>query len=1036
MANTHQGVTIRRTLFGLLGAALGPVLIGTVVLLTQQWRTDHQTAQLRLHNQAQLLADGVSRELGGAEGRLLAASASSALGAGNWASFHVFAQRAVSDWPGALITVTDAEGALQVNTGVPRGTPLPNLWALEQAGSEVVWNGRRLPLSSQGLTRRALQTDALQYSGLFFGARVREPYLAMAMPVTRDDGQRVALALSFPPQRLQALVARADAQDAGEVLITDRAGRVVAHTPNSGWQLADQMPLAALQGTEAVHETNAVGDRRMLIASVTAAGGAFTVSVLRSADEIESSAWEVAMAWGGLALGAIALGAMVAVRLARQITQGLGALQAAALGASGATEGSRIHEIDTVAAALREARSMAAAHDQEVARRQAAEAQREAADASERHLRQVMDRLFAFVGVLDSDGRLLEVNDAPVTLAGISREDVIDRWFWVCHWWVHDDAVVRRLREAIAQARSGETVRYDVPIRMAHDTLIMIDFQIAPLFDVAGRISHLIASGVDVTTRVAALDALRRSEARAQEVAQQHERERRLLDTTLEAVPAGIAVADAQGRLVRANRALADVWGDAPMSECVAEYAEWQGWWADGSAHHGQRVGAHEWPMARALRGETCRNSIIEIQPFGQPAIRRVLLLSSAPVCDAAGQVVGAVTAQIDISQRMADETALRDADRQKDAFLAVLAHELRNPLAPILTSAEWLARRAAPDGASPPAPHDPALAQCAQTILRQARTLSRLVDDLLDVSRINLGAVHLQRQPMDLREAVAGALDAVRPLAEARHLTLTVTAGEAPLTMEGDPTRLTQVIGNLVHNAVKFTPEGGRVSVHAEVEGTDATVTVQDTGCGIAPDMLEAVFDWFTQEHRSGLAGNSGLGIGLALVRQLVTLHGGSVSAKSDGLGTGSTFTVRLPLAQAGAVPVTAPAAVQPASDGGLHVLLVDDNVDAAQSLSELLTLVGHRVQQVHCGRDALRAARTSDFDAVILDIGLPDISGYEVARELRASLDTVPTLIALSGWGQAQDKERALASGFDHHLTKPAALATLTAILGESAH
>lgn len=1030
MAHTHKGVTIRRTLFGLLAAALGPVLIGTVLLLTQQWRSDHVKAQMRLHSQAQLLADAVDRELGAAEGRLRAASASSALRAGDWPGFHAFAQRAVSDWPAALITVTDSAGALRVNTGVPLGTPLPNLWALERAAREVAWQGRYLPLSSQGLTRRALQTDTVQYSGLFFGARVQQPYLAIAIPVRRDDGQRVALALSFPPQRLQALVAYAKVGYGGVVLITDRSGRVVAHSAATRWRLADRLPLTAIKGTPAIQETDALGGDRVLLASVGAAGGAFTVSVMRSAAEIEAAAWRAALTWGSLALGAVALGAAVAVRLARQITQGLSGLQAAATGAPAAPRVSRIHEIDTVAAALREARDMAAAHDREVALRHAAEAQREAADAGERHLRQVMDRLFAFVGVLDTQGRLLEANDAPLTLAGIARTEVIGRLFWDCHWWTHDDAIMDHLRTAVSQAALGDTVRYDVPVRMAHQQLITIDFQIAPLRDDTGHVTHLIASGVDITSRVAALDALRRSEAHAQEVAQQRERERRLLDTTLEAVPAGIAVADPQGRLIRANRALAQVWGEPPTSESVDDYDQWQGWWADGSVRHGQRVYAHEWPMARALRGEVCKDEIVEIQPFGQPGVRRVLLLSSAPVYDAVGQVMGAVTAQIDISERVAHEAALRNADRQKDAFLAVLAHELRNPLAPILTSAEWLAQRA-------PCADD--VAQRCHTILRQARTLSRLVDDLLDVSRISWGAVHLQRTLLDLRDATAGAVDAVHPVAEARGVQLSIRAGDQPIPVEGDLTRLTQIIGNLLHNAVKFTPEGGRVTVEMRCDDSTATVAVHDTGRGIAPAMLDSIFEWFTQEQRSGLAGNSGLGIGLALVRQLVTLHGGSVTAHSAGPGAGSTFTVRLPMTRPSdpalpntSEPIAPPAAVPPSRS--LRVLVVDDNLDAADSLSALLGLIGHQVVQAHCGRDALQAAADHGFDAIILDIGLPDLSGYEVASRLRASLSRVPTLIALSGWGQAQDKARALASGFDHHLTKPATVAALTDLLANA--
>jgi signal transduction histidine kinase/DNA-binding response OmpR family regulator len=357
----------------------------------------------------------------------------------------------------------------------------------------------------------------------------------------------------------------------------------------------------------------------------------------------------------------------------------------------------------------------------------------------------------------------------------------------------------------------------------------------------------------------------------------------------------------------------------------------------------------------------------------------------------------------------------IRESDRQKGVFLAMLAHELRNPLAPILNALHVLRT---PDA-------DPeATAQARDIAERQVRHLARLVDDLLDVSRINTDKVELRRGPIDLREAVARAVEAARPLIEARGHELSVSVPDGPLRLTADEDRLEQILSNLLNNAAKYTEPGGRIALEVAREGDDAVVRVRDTGIGIAPELLPRVFDLFTQADRSLDRSQGGLGIGLTLVRRLVEMHGGSVSVSSAGVGRGSEFVVRLPLAAGdeAALPTDDGRVDEPADERPKRVLVVDDNVDAARILSRLLTAGGHHVDVAHDGQAALEIARERPPDVVLLDIGLPGMDGYEVARRMRAMGDLDRTLlVALTGYGQEEDRRRSRESGFDQHLTKP---------------
>jgi PAS domain S-box-containing protein len=370
------------------------------------------------------------------------------------------------------------------------------------------------------------------------------------------------------------------------------------------------------------------------------------------------------------------------------------------------------------------------------------------------------------------------------------------------------------------------------------------------------------------------------------------------------------------------------------------------------------------------------------------------------------------------VAQRKVAE-ALKDVDRRKDEFLAMLAHELRNPLAPIVLAAEIIRMRE---------PADQTVNWARDVIARQAGQLTRLVDDLLDVSRITLGKITLNRVPLDLRPVIAQAVEATQALFAAQGHELSIDLPPRPLPVQGDGARLAQIISNLLNNAAKFTGRGGRITLAVRLAGSKIAVHVADNGMGIPARMLERVFDLFTQLGGPGDRPQDGLGIGLALVRRLVEMHGGDIEARSEGPGRGSEFVVRLPLA-ADAAAAGAPGGQRA---GGEHaaapaprperVLVVDDNVDAAESLSRMLRLHQHEVLIAHDGLAALAAAGSMRPDVVLLDIGLPKMDGLEVAKHLRASgAAPRPLLVAMTGYGQAEDRARTAAAGFDHHLTKP---------------
>jgi signal transduction histidine kinase/ActR/RegA family two-component response regulator len=436
-------------------------------------------------------------------------------------------------------------------------------------------------------------------------------------------------------------------------------------------------------------------------------------------------------------------------------------------------------------------------------------------------------------------------------------------------------------------------------------------------------------------------------------------------------------------------------------------------------------------PLIVFTRGESSEQVLELLVPLGNATLlERPVRLST---------LVSAVKAALRARRRQYEVRDLlsrqAEADRRKDEFLAMLGHELRNPMAAI-RNALWVLDQVGSK--------DERAVRQRETIQRQTRHLVRMVDDLLDVSRVTLGKIILKRQAVDLREVAERCLSdlGMGALAEDKGLDLAVRSQS--VLVHGDPVRLEQVLCNLLQNAIKYTPRGGLLSLTLETEGEEAVVRVCDTGVGLSPEMLQTIFEPFAQVESSRQRSEGGLGLGLPLVRSLVAMHGGRVEARSDGPGCGSEFIVRLPLLQTAERPVApfrkpAPAAVPATIEpgAGLHVLVVEDNPDGRESLRDLLEIWGYEVSLAADGPEGIEKALSLRPEVALVDIGLPGLDGNEVARRIRAVLGSEQiSLIAMTGYGQPEDRRRALQAGFDRYLVKPVDPAILSRLLAESRH
>jgi PAS domain S-box-containing protein len=639
---------------------------------------------------------------------------------------------------------------------------------------------------------------------------------------------------------------------------------------------------------------------------------------------------------------------------------------------------------------------------------------------------------------------ILDVNDAFLRNVGHTREQLVGRpLFEALPADPNDplDTGVEALRASVVRAiatgqpQTMPTQRYPIRTVGADGAEVFVErFWNAvntPIFAEDNSLLCIYHVTIEVTEQKRAEEALRPSRHEALEAALQAEAGHARLNAVLQATPVGIMMADRNGKVLESNAAHDALWCRGALAKNTPiDFTEWKGWWADGSERQGQPVAPDEWPLMQALSGRSQAHALIEIETFDDPGVRRIVVSSAAPIRGRDGEVLAGVVALLDMTERLQAEEALREADRRKDEFLAMLAHELRNPLAPITVAAELLSRKAR---------EADQVERIAGVVLRQVKHLTGLVDDLLDVSRVTRGLVVIDRQRVDLRLILAQAVEQVMPLIQARRHQLELPAQARPLVVCGDAKRLIQVLANLLNNAAKYTPPDGLLRVEMGIEGNQAQVAVSDNGIGMNADLIARAFELFSQAERDADRAQGGLGIGLAVVKRLVELHGGVISAGSAGPGKGSRFAVVLPLAPAAvetAADAVAAAAAPVGPAGPLRVMIVDDNVDAAQMLSMQVAADGHDVHTEYASVAALHAAAATPADVYLLDIGLPEIDGLALARNLRADPGTAhAVLIAVTGYGRAEDRTASREAGFDYHFVKPVDRCDLAALLAEIA-
>jgi PAS domain S-box-containing protein len=599
------------------------------------------------------------------------------------------------------------------------------------------------------------------------------------------------------------------------------------------------------------------------------------------------------------------------------------------------------------------------------------------------------------IGVIffNRNGEITEANDAFLTMTGLSagdgREGLLRRnvdtppeWVQLC------------LRAAAGECETGgrtgscehEFVRKDGSTWWVSVTAKQLDAN-----ESAGYVT-------DITRRKLAEQRLRESEARFRAM--------------VEASPALTWQVDGQCNLVYINQRCTELTGGA------AEELMHAGWC---SILHPVDAPDYLAALERALRNRSHFQQRVRIRK-GDGEMRW-LESYALPLFTAQGDHIGHVGVSIDITDTVGAENALRDAGRRKDEFLATLAHELRNPLAPVASALALLAH---PENAA-------SIPRLLSIINRQVNYMVRLVDDLLEVSRIASGKVELRRAPTELAGVLGNVIEASQPFISEKKHKLSVFIPEVPLVVYADSVRLEQIFTNLLNNAARYTPDGGQIWLSARQADNSAVVSIRDDGIGILPGMLPRLFDMFAQERRKGVGTEEGLGIGLNLVHRLVSMHGGTVEAMSNGKDQGSEFVVRLPLTPAPGPETSAEPEAPPIEPGSLRVLVVDDNHDAAEVLQMLLASIGMNAKAVNSGPAALSVIDEFKPEVILMDIGMPGMSGHEVARHIRAQPKFKNIkLVALTGWGQEEDRRQSKAAGFDHHLTKPVNLKTLKELLG----
>ena len=614
-------------------------------------------------------------------------------------------------------------------------------------------------------------------------------------------------------------------------------------------------------------------------------------------------------------------------------------------------------------------------------------------------LKLIMDNAPVLLAYLDTEHRYRYVNAAYALRFG-GRQEVLDRTVAA----VLGDKLWAEIRGHRERVVRGEALDYEVDVALLPGQQQRMHCVLNPARNSDGKVVGYVVAITDVTDRKRVAEA------------------RDLLAAIVESSDDAIVSMTLEGRITSWNAGATRLFGysaDQMVGQIPNMLSE---------------PGEEQDILDRIRRGEHVHH--YETARFSREGKRLDISLSAAPMRDHTGRIVGVANVARDITEAKEAEAAikrsqeaLREADRRKDEFLALLAHELRNPLATLVNGLHLLR----------PAAADPTVQKVRDMMDRQLAQLQRLVDDLLDVSRISRGRFELRRAPVSLALAVETAIEGCQSLIAARGHTTAVSIPAEPLLVEGDFARLAQVFANLLSNSAKYTEPGGRIDVTMRKSGSDAIVTVRDTGIGIPADSLDTVFDMFAQVQDHKRHAGGGLGIGLALVRSLVEMHSGRVAVYSGGPGKGTEFTVRLPLLQASETAQgsrLAGAAFEQGSENKRRILIADDNADAASSLALILQMQGHETLTAANGREAVEHAATFRPDIIFMDVGMPHMDGLEATRQIRAQpWGNAIVIVALTGWGQEGDRRQTREVGMDLHFVKPINLEGITAALSCSA-
>lgn len=628
-----------------------------------------------------------------------------------------------------------------------------------------------------------------------------------------------------------------------------------------------------------------------------------------------------------------------------------------------------------------------------------------ALDESESRYRALFDAVPVAVFVCDLDGVVQSYNHRAAELWGRRPKpgDPMVRYCGSAKLYLPDGALLPHDQSPMVEVmRTGVAVKnVEVFSERTDGSRIPVIVNFDALKNERGEVTGAIASFDDMSDIKQAEKLVQESELRFRAIADN--------------IPQLAWMVSAEGHLEWFNRGWLDYTGTT-LEDNVGS-----GWKA---VHHPAHIDVVAEKFERHLRLGIDWEDTFPLR--GKDGEYRWFLSRMVAIRDDQGKLLSFFGTNTDVTAQQAAEDALKDADRRKTEFLALLAHELRNPLAPISNAVQILLQNEQPGSE---------VTQTAVRMMeRQVGQMVRLVDDLLDVSRISQNKIELRRAQLELASVLRHAVEAASPAYTRKGVELIISEPPQAIILNGDSTRLTQVVGNLLNNAVKFTPTGGKVRLTVAAEGSEAVIRVEDNGIGIAEDKLPQLFELFMQVDESLERTQGGLGIGLSLVKRLVEMHGGSVEVSSAGLGLGSTFVLRLPMLEAAAAEQAAApvSSTEVAAVIQRRILVVDDNLASAQSLGLLLKLKGHVVEMAHDGREALAKATASRPEVILLDIGLPILNGYEVASRIRAEpWGAAITLIALTGWGQPDDIRRALDAGFDQHMVKPVRHSELMALL-----